>query len=349
MNKTTRKEFHKKGEWCLGVIALLAVLAMPGLVLADGDGCNDGGGGGADIHTLSASFDGTSEIITVEMELCADADTKTKYRVHFDHTAPFAPDSDRDGDMVVDAADSCITTSDDGMHHGKKDTGPGTIEVDGATLTYTVEMSELSSNLVIGDPILVWADTQDKGIIDRAPNTDGSDGCAKPQIAGEYIELLLSDEILYAIGDEGPAGGIVFYVTDGGLHGLEAAPEDQSTGVQWGCFEIILGADETEVGKGAKNTLDILNGCVVDRPIAASVAAAYTLNGFDDWFLPSKDGLGWMYTNLHSSDLGDFASAFYWSSSEVDSDGAWGQVFNGGYQFIFGKNGTLGVRAVRAF
>lgn len=30
---------------------------------------------------------------------------------------------------------------------------------------------------------------------------------------------------LYAIGDTGPSGvGKVFYITDGGLHGLEAAP-----------------------------------------------------------------------------------------------------------------------------
>ena len=32
----------------------------------------------------------------------------------------------------------------------------------------------------------------------------------------------------YAIGDTGPASGIVLYVTGGGLHGLEAAPEDQT-------------------------------------------------------------------------------------------------------------------------
>jgi len=30
----------------------------------------------------------------------------------------------------------------------------------------------------------------------------------------------------YAVGDTGPAGGIVFYTSDGGLHGLEAAPAD---------------------------------------------------------------------------------------------------------------------------
>jgi len=33
---------------------------------------------------------------------------------------------------------------------------------------------------------------------------------------------------VYAIGDTGAADGIVFYITDGGLHGLEAAPVDQA-------------------------------------------------------------------------------------------------------------------------
>ena len=51
----------------------------------------------------------------------------------------------------------------------------------------------------------------------------------------------------YAIGDLGPAGGIVFYVTDGGVHGLEAAPEDQGSGA-WGCYGTLTGAAGTYEG-----------------------------------------------------------------------------------------------------
>ena len=77
----------------------------------------------------------------------------------------------------------------------------------------------------------------------------------------------------YEIGDTGPAGGIVFYVTGGGLHGLEAAPADLSQTV-WGCADtVIAGADGTGIGTGAQNTVDILAGCST-RPIAASVAAS---------------------------------------------------------------------------
>ena len=42
---------------------------------------------------------------------------------------------------------------------------------------------------------------------------------------------------VYAIGDLGPAGGIVFYVSDGGTHGLEIGPDElgpSQVGVGWG-------------------------------------------------------------------------------------------------------------------
>ena len=38
---------------------------------------------------------------------------------------------------------------------------------------------------------------------------------------------------IYEIGDVGPAGGWVFYVNEDGLHGLEAAPEDQAVHSPW--------------------------------------------------------------------------------------------------------------------
>jgi hypothetical protein len=160
-----------------------------------------------------------------------------------------------------------------------------------------------------------------------------------------------------AIGETGPAGGIVFYVTDGGNHGLEAAPVDQGT-APWGCNGIpIVGADSHTVGSGAQNTLDILAGCT-EAGIAAKVADDYTLNGYSDWFLPSIDGLTTMWVNIGQgaaaplTNAGGFvADGNYWSSSEFDFDSAWIQQFtqSGNTNPNITKLGALNVRAIRAF
>jgi hypothetical protein len=153
--------------------------------------------------------------------------------------------------------------------------------------------------------------------------------------------------ITYTIGDPGPAGGIVFYVYAGGLHGLEAAPADQSSGAEWGCYGTeITGADGTASGTGAQNTADILAGCA-ESGIAAEHADNYSLNGYDDWFLPSKDELDLLYQQKDV--VGGFANDNYWSSTEYNSFNAWYQNFYNGNQNASGKNYTIRVRAVRAF
>jgi hypothetical protein len=167
----------------------------------------------------------------------------------------------------------------------------------------------------------------------------------------------------YQIGDRGPAGGFVFYVTDGGLHGLEAAPVDQTSSA-WGCDgDDVSGAAYTDIGTGAQNTEAIVSfGCTVGSPDAALAATGYELNGYDDWFLPSKDELNMMYHELADTDnnetnsgVGDdgnpggFASNYYWSSSQNYSYDAWIQDFDDGYQYDYNKTNTIRVRAVRAF
>jgi len=151
----------------------------------------------------------------------------------------------------------------------------------------------------------------------------------------------------YTIGGRGPAGGIVFYITPGGLSGLEAAHVDQSAAAQWGCRGLsIIGADGTAIGTGAQNTADILAGCA-DPDIAARLADNYSLNGFDDWFLPSQDELNELY--LQRAVVGNFTTAYFWSSSEGFAVSAWGQDFNDGSTFNGDKDNITGVRAIRAF
>lgn len=150
----------------------------------------------------------------------------------------------------------------------------------------------------------------------------------------------------FAVGDTGPAGGKVFYSTDGGLHGLEVAPADQIS-APWECDgATINGADGTAVGTGAQNTVDIL-ACCADTGIAASIAATYMFNGFDDWFLPSKGELDLLYQKNAVESV--FAYPYYWSSTKFGSALAWFNSFSDGLHFVNFRTATLGVRAVRAF
>ena len=76
-------------------------------------------------------------------------------------------------------------------HKGRKDSGPGTIDADGDTLTYRVAVDDLNPGLVFGATVLVSADTRLKKITDRAPNTESGDGCAKPEVGAEVLFLIL--------------------------------------------------------------------------------------------------------------------------------------------------------------
>ena len=154
------------------------------------------------------------------------------------------------------------------------------------------------------------------------------------------------DTPTYSIGETGPAGGIVFYTTDRGRHGLEAAAADSTSSV-WGCYGDFIGSTPLAIGKGAANTAAIVAGCVSAENTAAEVANAYELNSFADWFLPSRDELNLLY--LQKDVVGSFASGGYWSSSENSGVNAWGQGFGDGSQADASKINALGVRAVRAF
>jgi hypothetical protein len=157
----------------------------------------------------------------------------------------------------------------------------------------------------------------------------------------------------HAIGDSF-GGGIVFFVYDGGQHGLIAATADQSTGMRWyGGSYTNTRARADGIGAGLKNTAIIIanQGPVDGNAFAATVCNEYsvTVDGvtYGDWYLPSKHELNLLY--IERAAVGGFTTNYYWSSTEYGTLDAWLQIFNGGYQFYDNKSSTEGVRAVRAF
>jgi hypothetical protein len=180
-------------------------------------------------------------------------------------------------------------------------------------------------------------------------------GLGSPISFSEKYNLIPVCEDFY-LGQE-YGGGIIAYILQPGdqgydpdrIHGLIAAKEDQSIGVQWGCEGVELpNADGFDVGTGYQNTLDILSECPV-RPIAASVAKAYQGGGFTDWFLPSLYELEKLWQNKNL--IRGFSNEIYWSSTEGGYiwDGSWGIAFDDGYRYDDGRPALYRVRAVRTF
>ena len=162
--------------------------------------------------------------------------------------------------------------------------------------------------------------------------------------------------IVYSVRDIGPAGGLIFYdkgyYSDGWRY-LEASPSDLCTNIQWyNGHNYVTGANGTDIGTGKENTKIIVNS-QGSGYYAAMICDSFIINEYDDWFLPSKDELNLIYTNLCEQKIGNFNCTWYWSSSEYDYFQAWLQIFEYGGQGWWAKCGVgynnLGVRAVRAF
>jgi hypothetical protein len=156
-------------------------------------------------------------------------------------------------------------------------------------------------------------------------------------------EIILNPTIGLAYG-----GGIVFYLDGTGQHGLISATSDQGTGVQWynGSY-ISTGASGTAVGTGQANTTAIVTTQGAGT-YAASTCDQLVLNGFSDWYLPSKDELQELY--LQKTIVGGFTSNYYWSSSEIAGTYAWSQRFSDGFQYNLGAKWIPDyVRPIRSF
>lgn len=127
--------------------------------------------------------------------------------------------------------------------------------------------------------------------------------------------------VVHTIG-ESFGGGIVFFVTTDGLHGLIAETVDQGILCTWW------------------NAQD-----------AVSTNANHSAAGklFTDWRVPTKNELNLMYSQKNL--IGGFVSSNYWSCNEGTSTYAWYRDFtnlNSGFS-SGNKDFPIYVRAVRSF
>ena len=234
----------------------------------------------------------------------------------------------------------------------------------------TAEQTKLAS-IATGAEVNVNADwnavTGDAQILNKPTIPAAADGSETKVTAGTnvtvtgsgttaspYVVNATSGGSTLAIGDS-YQGGIIFWLDATGQHGLIAATEDQSTGIQWynGTYRY-TGTTGNGLYAGAMNTAMIVATQMADNQsgsFAAKVCADYSVTvgrvTYGDWYLPSKYELNLLY--LQKIAVGGFASAYYWSSTESNNDNAWIQYFDNGFQSASNKSFTYRVRAVRAF
>ena len=158
----------------------------------------------------------------------------------------------------------------------------------------------------------------------------------------------------YMVGDNCPAGGIVFFdkgVKQDGWRYLSVAPADTEFDAVWSNFHSEIEGTSTGIGTGKQNT-QLLNNVFNQQGetrTAAQLCLSLKVGKYSDWFLPSKDELEQMYISLRQKGLGSFSDEWYWSSSQDSDDYAWLHSFKDGIQYNYYKDNTIKVRAVRAF
>ncbi|MDR0302396.1 MAG: DUF1566 domain-containing protein [Treponema sp.] len=158
---------------------------------------------------------------------------------------------------------------------------------------------------------------------------------------------------VYKIGDTGPAGGIIFYDKGNNTNGwryLEAAPLEGEFLVVWSVRDTFVENTQQSIGNGSRNSVLIVEQFKQtsgEWDTAAQKADDLTLNGYNDWFLPSRAELDQMYGNLKRKNLGEYKNEWYWSSSDSSKYYAQAQNFRDGSISTAGKGNKYYVRPIR--
>jgi Protein of unknown function (DUF1566) len=157
-----------------------------------------------------------------------------------------------------------------------------------------------------------------------------------------------------AIGDNYLGGTVIYILLPGDpgysstvTHGLIAAPADVPF-TTWGCEgTTIAGADSLSLGWGSNNTAQILGTCTIAGS-AAKACDAHTVNGYSDWYLPSREELQKLYLAKNFL-TGLETGTVYWSSTEFSSIQAWAVDLAEGTNVTSSKSNAGNIRPVRSF
>lgn len=134
--------------------------------------------------------------------------------------------------------------------------------------------------------------------------------------------------------------GIVFYITDNGLHG-KIVSEDK-TGCKWSTEKITTGAKDENDGMANMKKIQSISGWHEKYP-----AFAWCADKGDGWYLPALNELKTLYESNVVELKFDYYE--YYSSTEYSYDCAWYVLMrNGGTTYSY-KYGNGYVRAVSAF
>ena len=141
---------------------------------------------------------------------------------------------------------------------------------------------------------------------------------------------------------------------NGEVHGIIAALADLKYLYNWSynSYEFDY-ANYSQLGTGIQNTNTIVS-IEGDREYAANACYSLSLNGYDDWVLPSLEELKKLYQNkkvIGNFNDNNFDNSYYWSSTESSDDSryAWGVNFQYGTSLDKDKLTRKLVRPIRYF
>ena len=140
----------------------------------------------------------------------------------------------------------------------------------------------------------------------------------------------------YSLRSIGPAGGLIYIAQVIDVNRTlyyEAAPADLTPAAWSNVTTHLAGATNSAIGAGLSNTQIIMN----QRYVGV------------DWFLPCKDELLAMYTQLKAFGVGLFSDGYYWSSTNETDLSAFTVLFNGGSSGSSLKTNGWNIRAVTSF